>query len=166
MAGSLAVGFLRFFAIVGAHTFEVGQYDIAVEGVPVLRPSMFNHGVGYGALVAANEIVATTRARLLIRHGPIFADRAPALRARIGRLVLSEEGEGADDDQDAEGDLANAEKSHSPERVSTRRLGGVEPEPSLERRSYASSWISRSSSRCRPYLPSHVVRGLKTLTKP
>jgi len=76
------------------------------------------------------------------------------VRLPIGSSAPSEKGECADDDQDGHSDLANAEKSDSPERGGTRRLGGIEPEPSLKRGSYASSWVSCSSSRCRPYLPS------------
>lgn len=54
-------------------TFEVSQNDIGVERVPVLRSRVLHNRLRNRFLVVADEVLAATRAHLLVRHPLIMA---------------------------------------------------------------------------------------------
>lgn len=64
------------------HALEVGQDDLAVEGVMVLDAGVGDDLVGNGLLVIAGELISTSRTGLAVGHARslLFA-RAPLTAA-------------------------------------------------------------------------------------
>ncbi len=69
----------RAVALVGMHAFQVGEEDLPVESVTVLRASVLDHGLHDGVLVIPGEVSPTARACLFERHGR-FSSRSGVIR--------------------------------------------------------------------------------------
>jgi hypothetical protein len=51
------------------HTFQVGEHYLAVEDVPMLSTSVFDHSIRDSFLVFASELGSATRTLLSEAHG-------------------------------------------------------------------------------------------------
>jgi hypothetical protein len=63
------VGRRRFVPLVRMDSFEVGEHDVSVEHVMVVKSGVLDHGVRDGVFVLADELATTARARLFVGHG-------------------------------------------------------------------------------------------------
>jgi hypothetical protein len=64
-----AVGRHRLVALVRMDSFEVGEHDVSVERVMVVKSGVLDHGVRDSVFVLADELASTARARLFVGHG-------------------------------------------------------------------------------------------------
>jgi hypothetical protein len=63
------VGRRRLVPLVRMDSLEVGEHDVSVEPVMVVKSGVLDHGVRDGEFVLADELASTARARLFVGHG-------------------------------------------------------------------------------------------------
>ena len=63
------VGRRRLVPLMRMDSFEVGEHDVSVECVMVVKSGVLDHGVRDGVFVLADELASTARARLFVGHG-------------------------------------------------------------------------------------------------
>jgi hypothetical protein len=62
---SSGVGWRRLVLLVRMDCFDVGEHDVSVERVMVVKSGVLDHGVRDGVFVVADELASAARARLL-----------------------------------------------------------------------------------------------------
>jgi hypothetical protein len=63
------VGRRRLVPLMRMDSFEVGEHDVSVECVMVVKSGVLDHGVRDGVYVLADELATTARAGLFVGHG-------------------------------------------------------------------------------------------------